>query len=59
MPVLELSIIPIIIIEVIFLSKKLELADHSVFKITTISNLVENWEAVMKRKPLSKIEPLE
>jgi len=40
MPVLGLSIIPIIIIEAIFLSKKLELAVASAFKVTTISNLV-------------------
>ncbi|MGD2118508.1 MAG: hypothetical protein PVG66_09125 [Chromatiales bacterium] len=40
MPVLGFSIIPIIIIEAIFLSKKLELASPSAFKTTTISNLV-------------------
>ena len=40
MPALGLSIIPIIIIEAIFLSKKLELAVASAFKVTTISNLV-------------------
>ena len=40
MPVLGLSIIPIIIIEAIFLSKKLELAVPSAFKTSTISNLV-------------------
>lgn len=40
MPALGLSIIPIIIIEAIFLSKKLELAIPSAFKTTTISNLV-------------------
>lgn len=40
MPVLGFSIIPIIIIEAIFLSKKLELAIPSAFKTTTISNLV-------------------
>ncbi len=40
MPALGLSIIPIIIIEAIFLSKKLELAVPSAFKTATISNLV-------------------
>lgn len=40
MPALGLSIIPIIIIEAIFLSKKLELTTSSAFKATTISNLV-------------------
>ncbi len=40
MPALGLSIIPIIIIEAMFLSKKLELTTSSAFKTTTISNLV-------------------
>ena len=40
MPVLGFSIIPIIVIEAIFLSKKLGLASPSAFKTTTISNLV-------------------
>ena len=40
MPALGLSIIPIIIIEAIYLSKKLELAAPSAFKTTSISNLV-------------------
>ncbi len=40
MPALGLSIIPIIIIEAMFLSKKLELTTTSAFKTTTISNLV-------------------
>ncbi len=40
MPVLGLSIIPIIIIEAIFLGKKLEIDALPSFKITTISNLV-------------------
>ncbi len=40
MPVLGLSIIPIIIIEIIFLSKKLEIDIFQSVKITTISNLV-------------------
>ena len=40
MPVLGLSISPIIIIEAIFLSKKLELATPSAFRTATISNLV-------------------
>ena len=40
MPVLGLSIIPIIIIEAMFLGKKLELTTSSAFKTTTISNLV-------------------
>lgn len=40
MPALGLSIIPIIIIEAIFLRKKLELAVPRAFKVTTISNLV-------------------
>jgi len=40
MPALGLSIIPIIIIEAIFLGKKLELDISRAFKITTISNLV-------------------
>jgi hypothetical protein len=40
MPALGLSIIPIIIIEAIFLSKKLELPISGAFKTTIISNLV-------------------
>ena len=40
MPALGLSIIPIIIIEAMFLSKKLELTTSSAFKTTTISNFV-------------------
>ena len=40
MPALGLSIIPIIIIEAKYLSKKLELASPSAFKTTAISNLV-------------------
>jgi len=40
MPALVLSIIPIIIIEAMFLSKKLDLTTSSAFKTTTISNLV-------------------
>jgi hypothetical protein len=40
MPALGLSIIPIIIIESIFLSKKLELPISGAFKTTIISNLV-------------------
>ncbi len=40
MPALGLSIIPIIIIEAMLLSKKLELTVPGAFKITTISNLV-------------------
>ena len=40
MPTLGLSILPIIIIEAMFLSKKLELTTSSAFKTTTISNPV-------------------
>jgi hypothetical protein len=40
MPALGLSIIPIIIIEAMYLGKKLELTTSSAFKTTTISNLV-------------------
>lgn len=40
MPVFGLSIIPIILIEAIFLSKKLELSASSAAKTTTIANLV-------------------
>ncbi len=40
MPALGLSIIPIIVIEAIYLSKKLELTIYTAFKTTTLSNLV-------------------
>ncbi len=40
MPVLGLSIIPIIIIEAIFLSKKMGIDMPQSFKVTTLSNLV-------------------
>ncbi len=39
MPTLGLSIIPIIVIEAIYLSKKLELTIYTAFKTTTLSNL--------------------
>ncbi len=40
MPVFGLSIIPIIVIEAMYLSKKLELTFYTAFKTTTLSNLV-------------------
>ena len=46
MPVLGLSIIPIVIIEAIYLGKTLELASESAIKTATISNLVSTLVGV-------------
>ncbi len=40
MPAFGLSIIPIIVIEAMYLSKKLELTIYTAFKTTTLSNLI-------------------